>query len=103
MGKTRRSFTREFKVQAVRMVGEAGRRLSEVARDLELDPKLIRRWREALEQEKEKEVSEAFPGKGHLQPEPEEVRRLQRENARLREEREILKKALAIFSGPHQP
>jgi transposase len=103
MGKTRRSFTREFKVQAVRMVGEAGRRLSEVARDLELDPKLIRRWREALEQETKKEVSEAFPGKGHLQPEPEEVRRLQRENARLREEREILKKALAIFSGPHQP
>lgn len=103
MGKTRRSFTREFKVQAVRMVGEAGRRLSEVARDLELDPKLIRRWREALEQETKKEVSEAFPGKGHLQPEPEQVRRLQRENARLREEREILKKALAIFSGPHQP
>ena len=38
-----------------------------------------------------------------LAREPEEVRRLQRENARLREEREILKKALAIFSGPHQP
>jgi len=103
MGRTRRSFTREFKVQAVRMVSEGGRRLSEVARDLELDPKLIRRWREALEQEQEKEVSEAFPGKGHLQPEPEELRRLQRENTRLREEREILKKALAIFSGPHQP
>lgn len=103
MGRSRRSFTREFKVQAVRMVSEGGRRISEVARDLELDPKLIRRWREALEQEKDKEVSEAFPGKGHLQPEPEELRRLQRENARLREEREILKKALAIFSGPHQP
>jgi|SRR4051794_4158037 transposase len=102
MGKTRRSFTREFKVQAVRMVSEDGRRISEVSRDLELDPKLIRRWREALEQE-EKEGSQAFPGKGHLQPEPEELRRLQRENARLREEREILKKALAIFSGPHQP
>jgi transposase len=103
MGRTRRSFTREFKVQAVRMVSEGGQRVSEVARDLELDPKLIRRWREALKQEKAQEVSEAFPGKGHLQPEPEELRRLQRENARLREEREILKKALAIFSGPHQP
>ncbi len=103
MGKTRRSFTREFKVQAVRMVSEGGRRISEVSRDLELDPKLIRRWREALQQEKDKEIVEAFPGKGHLQPEPEEVRWLQRENARLREERDILKKALAIFSGPHQP
>jgi transposase len=68
---------------------------------LELDPKLIRRWREALEQEPK--GSEAFPGKGHLPPEPEELRRLRRENDRLREEREILKKALAIFSGPHQP
>ena len=103
MGKTRRSFTREFKVQAVRMVSEGGRRISEVSRDLELDPKLIRRWREALQQEKDKEIAEAFPGKGHLQPEPEQVRRLRRENARLREERDILKKALAIFSGPHQP
>jgi transposase len=103
MERTRRSFSREFKVEAVRMVSEAGRRLAEVARDLELDPKLIRRWREALKQEQEQEGTEAFPGKGHLQPEPEEVRRLQREIARLREEGEILKKALAIFSGPHRP
>jgi transposase len=101
MDRTRRSFTREFKVEAVRMVEEGGRRLSEVARDLKLDPKLIRRWREALAQEQE--GTEAFPGKGHLQPEQEELRRLRRDNDRLREEREILKKALAIFSGPHQP
>jgi transposase-like protein len=64
------------------MVSEAGRRISEVARDLELDPKLIRRWREALIQEKEQKVAEAFPGKGRLQPEPQELRRLQRENTR---------------------
>lgn len=93
---TRRKFTREFKVEAVRMVTEGGHRLSQVARDLELDPKLLRRWREALEQE----GGQAFPGKGHLPPEAEEVRRLRREVERLREEREILKKALAIFSGP---
>jgi len=99
MSRTRRSFSREFKVEAVRMVTSGGHRLAQVARDLELDPKLIRRWREELKQE----GVQAFPGKGHLKPEEEELRRLQRDNERLRQEREILKKALAIFSGPHQP
>jgi transposase len=97
--RTRRTFTREFKEEAVRMVTEGGHRASQVARDLELDPKLIRRWREELKQEGE----QAFPGKGHLKLEDEELRRLKRDNERLREEREILKKALAIFSGPRQP
>ena len=97
--RVRRTFTREFKVEAVRMVTQGGHRLSQVARDLELDPKLLRRWRDALQQE----GAEAFPGKGHLKPEEEELRRLHREIDRLREEREILKKALAIFSGPRRP
>jgi transposase len=100
MSRTRRTFTREFKVEAVRMVTEGGHRLAQVARDLELDAKLLRRWREALAQE---EAAKAFPGKGHQKPEEEELRRLRRDNERLRQEREILKKALAIFSGPHQP
>jgi transposase len=97
--KTRRTFPREFKEEAVRMVTERGHRLSQVARDLELDPKLIRRWREELKQE----GAQAFPGKGHQKPEEEDLRRLHREIARLQEEREILKEALAIFSGPRQP
>jgi len=97
--RTRRTFPREFKEEAVRMVTERGHRLSQVARDLELDPKLIRRWREELKQE----GAQSFPGKGHQTPEEEELRRLHREIARLQEEREILKKALAIFSGPRQP
>ena len=96
--RTRRTFPREFKEEAVRMVSEGGHRLSQVARDLDLDPKLIRRWRAAVEQE----GAQAFPGKGHQNPEEEELRRLHREIARLQEEREILKKALAIFSGPRQ-
>lgn len=97
MGRARRKFTREFKVEAVRMVTEGGHSLSSVARDLDLDPKLLRRWRTEFEQSGE---ANAFPGKGHLKQEDEQVRRLLRENERLREEREILKKALAIFSGP---
>jgi transposase len=96
MRRTRRTYTREFKIEAVRLFTQGDHRLSQVARDLDVDRKLLRRWADQLEQEQE----QAFPGKGHVKPEDEEVRRLKRENERLREEREILKKALAIFSGP---
>ena len=95
MKRNRRTFTSEFKREAVRMVTEAGHRLSAVARDLELDPKMLRRWRQ-----EEQEGQGAFPGKGHQAPDQEEVRQLRREIERLRMEREILKKALAIFSDP---
>ena len=98
MRRTRRTYTREFKVEAVRLFRQGDRRLSQVARDLDIDSKMLRRWAEELEREGEGE--QAFPGKGHLKPQDEELRRLKRENERLREEREILKKALAIFSGP---
>ena len=98
MRRTRRTYTREFKVEAVRLFTQGDHRLSQVARDLDVDRKLLRRWADQLEQEKEPQ--QAFPGKGHQKPQDEEVRRLKRENERLREEREILKKALAIFSGP---
>src|SRR5258706_13224413 len=99
MSRTRRTFTREFKVEAVRMVTEGGQRLAQVARDLGLGPKLLRRWREALGQG---EAAKAFPGKGHQKPEEEELRRLRRYKERLGQKRELRKKSVAIFSGPHQ-
>jgi transposase len=95
MRRTRRTFTPEYKLEAVEMLSSGGRSLSSVARDLDLDPKLLRRWREELKQE----GAGAFPGKGYLRPEEAELKRLHGEIERLREEREILKKALAIFSG----
>jgi len=95
MRRTRRTHTREYKVAAVEMLSSGRGSLSSVARDLDLDPKLLRRWREELKQE----GAGAFPGKGHLRPEEAELKRLHGEIERLREEREILKKALAIFSG----
>jgi transposase len=98
MRKTRRTHTQEFKVEAVRLLQEGGLSLTQVAQDLGVDRKLLRRWRDQLNQSVSKE--QAFPGKGNRRPEDEEVRRLQRENEVLRQEREILKKALAIFSGP---
>ena len=96
MGDRRRRFKREFKLEAVRMVVEGGRRVSEVARDLGLRPDMLRRWQRELAADPQ----QAFPGQGYLKPDEEEMRRLRRELERIREERDILKKALAIFSGP---
>ena len=97
MGERRRTYTREFKVEAVRLVTEGGHKVSEVARDLGIHESLLGRWRKQVEEE----PTGAWPGKGRLRPEQEELRRLQRELARVTEEREVLKKALAIFSkGP---
>ena len=97
MGEERRTYTREFKVEAVRLVTEGGHKPSEVARDLGIHESLLGRWRKEIEQGS----AGAFAGKGKLRAEQEELRRLQRELARVTEEREILKKALAIFSkGP---
>jgi len=90
----RRKFDREFKMEAVRLVTEEGRAVSEIARNLGIHENLLHRWKKLyLEDE-----TYAFPGKGYLKPHDEELRRLKRELADVKEERDILKKALAIFS-----
>ena len=98
MGKKRRQYTKEFKVEAVRLIVKEGRRISEVARDLGIKENLLSRWKKKSEEGK----VEPFPGKGRLSPEDEELRQLRRENKRLRMERDILKKAVAIFSEEAQ-
>jgi len=86
-----------FKREAVHLVTAAGRSASSVERDLGIGNGAISRWRKALSQDSE----HPFSGKGRLKPAAEELRGLQRENDILRQERDILKKALAIFSkGP---
>jgi transposase len=99
MRRSRRSFSEEFKREAVRLILEEGQSLSAIARDLELDPKMLRRWRREVEQEGEA----AFPGHGRQRGEAEEIRWLRREVERLKMEREILKKALTIFSEVESP
>ncbi len=97
MKRVRRSFSREFKIEAVRLVKDQGLSIGQVSRDLDLDRAMLRRWIRQFTSEPE----QAFPGKGRVRPDEEELRRVQRENRDLREERDILKKALAIFSkGP---
>ena len=90
----RRRFSQEFKLDAVSMVVDQGRDLYEVAKELEIRPDIVRKWKKKFESDGES----AFPGSGRLKPEDEELRRLRRDNVRLRMERDILKKAVAICS-----
>ena len=94
MGVTRRSFSREFKLEAVRMVSEGGHSLAQVARDLDIRPDMLRRWRRQLEHDPE----EAFPGVGQRKAHDEEMWQLRRKLDRVTTERDILKKALGIVS-----
>jgi transposase len=94
MGKPRRLFTREFKVEAVKLVTEQGRSFAEAAANLGIAENLLRKWKKAIEGE----GNQAFPGKGTLPTLEEELRRLRAENKRLQMERDILKKATAFFA-----
>jgi transposase len=95
MSKGRRGFTKEFKVEAVRLVTEQGYKISEAARNLGIDSSVLRRWKEQIE----KEGMQAFPGKGFMTAEKEELHRLRKEVKRLEMERDILKKATAFFAN----
>ena len=89
-----RRYDREFKIEAVRLATEPGNTEAKIERDLGIGQGVISRWKRQLRED----GNDAFPGKGHLKPKDEELRRLKRENERLRRERDILKKAVAIFS-----
>jgi transposase len=92
-------YEKEFKIECVRLASEPGNTQGQVERDLGLSQGVISRWKRELKLNGE----HAFPGKGRLKPEDAEFRRLKRENERLRRERDILKKAVAIFSeDPHR-
>ena len=94
LSKDKRYFDREFKYEAIQLMDEGKRSVRDIAKDLDIYPNALHQWRRKYRADME----QAFPGKGHLRPSEEEIRRLQRENEELREEKEILKKALAIFS-----
>jgi transposase len=87
-------FDKEFKIEAVRLASEPGNTQARIERDLGISQGIISRWKRELS----KDGEQAFPGKGRLKPDDEAMRRLKRENERLRRERDILKKAVAIFS-----
>ena len=94
-----RKYDREFKLEAIRMASEPGVTIRDVEKRLGIGQGVLNRWRRQLASDSE----QAFPGKGHLKPDDERLRRLQRGNERLRRERDILKKAVALLSkDPHR-
>lgn len=92
MKKQRRTFTGEFKVEAVRLAEQRGVGAAAVA--LGVSENVLYRWRQKLEDE----GTDAFRGQGNRTVLEEENRQLRLENRRLREETEILKKAAAYFA-----
>lgn len=92
--RARRKHSREFKVEAVRLVRERGVTVAQAARDLDLSPTLIRKWVRQLV----RDPQQAFPGPGQQKPEDAELTRLRREVARLKLERDVLKKAAVYLA-----
>lgn len=92
--KERKVYDRQFKIDTVNLVTRGGRKVREVADELGIDVNMLYHWKRQLL----KEGEEAFPGKGNLTAQEEEIRRLRRELKQAEEDREILKKALGYFS-----
>lgn len=95
MAKTRKTYTAEFKLQAVRQVIDQHLAVAEVARRLGITEGRLHDWLKAFRAQ----GADAFPGHGRLAPQDEELHRLRAEVQRLKAERDILKKAAAYFAS----
>jgi transposase len=90
----RRKFTREFKLEAVRLIKERGVSYAQASHDLSVHQSQLRGWVKALSDDPQ----QAFPGQGQMKPEQLEIAQLKREVTKLKAERDILKKAAAYFA-----
>ncbi len=89
-----RSFDKEFKVNAVKLVLEGASSMSKIARELGITPNTLTNWKKDYL----KDQNNSFPGKGYQKPDDAELTRLKKELHRVTQERDILKKAMAVFS-----
>ena len=94
MAKSRLKYSAEFKREAVQLTLEAGRTVGEVAANLGINPGILHRWRSQMTAG----GPDVFPGNGRPRASDEELLRLKKELARVQQERDILKKALAYFA-----
>ena len=92
----KRTFTKEYKLEIIELARTSGKSKAQLERELGLTAGQIGNWEKALEQHKE----QAFPGTGHQTETEAELRRLRREVEILRQERDILKKAMVVFAKP---
>jgi transposase len=90
----RRKFSREFKIEAVKLVKERGVSVAQAGRDLDVHENVLRKWIKEFGSDPE----QAFPGHGQMKPEQQEIERLRREVAKLKAEWDILKKAAAFVA-----
>jgi transposase len=90
----RRAFTREFKLEALRLIRDRGVTAAQASRDLGVHENVLRKWVRDFEAD----PKQAFPGQGQMKPEQLEIERLRREVTKLKAERDILKKAAAYFA-----
>ena len=94
MTKKQQKYSKEFKLETLELARSSDKTDSQLERDLGLCPGSLYTWRK----QQEREGEQAFPGKGRLKADDEYVRGLERELALVQQERDILKKALAIFT-----
>ena len=98
MKTVRKTYSREFKLEALQLVESSGKSAAQIARDLGIPEGSLYRWRNEFCARGD----QAFPGRGNLPADQEELRKLRREIEVLRQERDILKKAIAIFTRTKQ-
>ena len=98
MGGTRRRFTREFKLEAVRLVNEENESVTAVAERLGIRPDMLRNWKRQVAGLPRAQKNNIFKGQGKATGPEEELKRLRREVEQLQQERDFLKKAAAYFA-----
>lgn len=96
MSQERRKYTKEFKMEAIRLYENGERTLLEVEKELGITAGLLGKWKDELKHQANQE--EAFPGNGRLSDSEARIRQLERENALLKQDKEILKKVLTMYS-----
>lgn len=100
MSAKRKKYSKQFKLDAIAMYENGDKSMAQVERELGITEGALGKWRSELREAKSE--AEAFPGNGNLPETEARIRQLERENAQLRQEKEILKKVLGIYSKDTQ-
>ncbi len=96
MSGKRKKYSKQYKLDAIQMYENGEKSMAQVERELGITEGLLAKWRDELQ--RAKDLTDAFPGNGNLPEQEARIRQLERENAQLRQEKEILKKVLGIYS-----